>query len=157
MKKVILFSVLFIFAAVGSTALAQQRTDKERKESFERFKAERKAFITKEVGLTEEESQAFLPLCDELQLKKFEAGKELRELRHKIRENAKEGKKITEEEYKKLVELNAAIKIKEAQLEKEYIDKFLQVLSAEKVHRYQRAEQEFARKTVDKRNHREQK
>ncbi|MDL2222475.1 hypothetical protein LJB98_00065 [Bacteroidales bacterium OttesenSCG-928-M11] len=155
MKKVLLFSVLFIFTTLSSNAFAQNDSDNKRKESFEKFKKERRDYIVKEVGLTEDEAETFLPLCDELQIKKFEAGKDLREMRHKIRENSRNGNKTTEAEYEKLVKLNASVKVKEAELEKEYIDKFLTVVSSEKVYRYQRAEQEFARKMVEQRSHKD--
>lgn len=151
-KKRISLLLLFCMALIAPNLFAQN--DAARKERFEKFKAEREAFITKEMDLTKEEAKAFWPLCDELQMKKFEAGKELREESRKMRQARKEGKTITEAEYKKLVQLSVEARLKEAQLDREYIEKFLQVISAEKVYRYQNAEQEFARKSMQER-HRE--
>lgn len=152
MKKII--SIILFCVISANLALFAQRNDEQRKNDFEKFKAEREAFITKEMGLTEDESKAFWPLCNELQEKKFEINKPLRELRRKFRQARMEGKAIAEEDYKKMVELSSEIKIKEAQLEEEYLKKFLKVLSAEKVHKYQHAEHEFAQKFMEQRGRR---
>jgi hypothetical protein len=144
-------SLLVLFCLLFTANLFAQ-DDSRRQERFEKFKAEREAYITKELQLTEDEAKAFWPLCDELQMKKFEASKEVRELMRKERQARRDGKKLSEAEYKKIVQLNADTKLKEAQLDKEYMNKFLEVIPAEKAYRYQRAEQDFARKSSEKRN-----
>lgn len=152
MKKII---SIVVFCLIGAnTVLLAQRNDQQKKEDFEKFKEERVAYITKEMALTEDESKAFWPLSNELQEKKFEVNKPLRELRRKFRQTRTDGKTISEEDYKKMVELSSSVKIKEAQLEEEYLKKFLTVISAEKVHKYQHAEHEFAQKFMEMRDRR---
>lgn len=149
MKKRLLTLLLCLIG--GNALLFAQQHDENRKKSFEKFKAEREAFITKEMGLTEEEAAAFWPLSNELQQKKFELNKEIRGKAHIMRRERRDGKETTENDYKKLVEAMAKLKIEEAKLEQEYLGKFLNVISAEKVFRYQNAEQEFARRTMNNR------
>lgn len=153
MKKTLSLILLFCFTMLSANSFAQDdKQNERRRERFEKFKAEREAFITQAMELTSDEAKAFWPLCDELQMKKFELNKTLRTEMRKWREARKEGKSLSEQECKKLVELSAETKLKEAQLEKEYIAKFLGVIPAEKVLKYQRAEQEFAKKMSENRH-----
>jgi Spy/CpxP family protein refolding chaperone len=154
MKKGLILAVLFCFTSVNFALFAQQN-DEKRKENFEKFKVQRKEYISKAMKLTEDESKLFWPLCDELQVKKFELNKTLREEMHKVRQAKKEGKTTSEADYKKIVELSASVKVKDAQLEEEYVNKFLKILPAEKVLSYQRAEQQFAKEIFDKRRDRD--
>jgi hypothetical protein len=150
MKTKIMMTVLFCLASLNSALLAQPG-DEKRKADFEKFKAEREAFINNAMNLTEEESKTFWPVCNELQAKKFELNKALREEIRKIRQAKREGRAISEADYKKAIELSAAVKVKEAQLDEEYMAKFLKILPGEKVFTYQRAEQQFANEMFGKR------
>lgn len=163
MKKLML--LLFLLAGVSSFLSAQDGDDRKpggnrgpgddkRKIEFEQFKAKRIEFITKELNLTEDEAKVFWPICDELQEKKFEVNKQLRDAIRKFFREEKNGEKHSESDYKKLVDLHVSVKVKEAQLEEQYVEKFAKVISAEKIFRYQHAEQEFARKMLDQREKR---
>ena len=149
MKRGLVFVVLLCFMSMNFALLAQQ--SERRKENFEKLRAERKEFIAKAMNLTEDESKSFWPLCDEFQQKKFELNKPLMEEIGKIRQAKKDKKTVSEADYKKVIALRASIKVKEAQLEEEYMNKFLKVLPAEKVFLYQRTEQQFAGEMVKKR------
>ena len=144
MNKRIIFSLLLSFFVVGAisaqTKKAGEPKDGKIKERFEKFRAQRVSFITGKVNLTEQEAKAFWPLCNELQEKKFELNKPLREKRGASRAAKKE---MSSKDYLEIMNLNADIKIKEAELEKEYLSKFAKVLSPEKIYKYQQAEEEF--------------
>ena len=149
MKKSVLFAIIFCFAGINSGLLAQQQqTSGDRKVRFEKFKAEREAYITETMQLTDDEKKAFFPLCNELQMKKFELNKTLRQEIRKINKARKDHQSVSEAEYKQVIELSAQVKLQEAQLEQEYITKFLQVVPAEKVFLYQKSEQDFGTKMV---------
>ena len=145
MKKGLLLTVILCFVS-ANFALFAQPGDKDGKKKFEKFKAERVEFISKIMELTDDEKTAFWPICDELQMKKFELNKQLRDEMREIHKAKKDKEKITEAKYKKIIELKAQLKLKEAQLEQEYLAKFLKVVSAEKVFLYQSAENQFGRK-----------
>jgi Spy/CpxP family protein refolding chaperone len=141
-KRVLTFLVGLM--SVQFLLLAQTNNDEKRKADFERFKARREAFISKAMDLTDDEAKVFWPLCNELQAKKFELNKALRAEIRKIRQAKKEKKNASESDYKKIIELRASIKVKEAQCEEEYIGKFLKIIPAEKIFLYQDAELRFA-------------
>ena len=146
--------ILLLGIIGGNIVLFAQQDEDKRKADFEKFRAERKAFITKEMGLTDEEAAVFWPLNDELQRKKFNLNKEVRTQMHALRQAKREGKQISEEEYRRLIESSAKAKVKEAELDEIFQKKFLGILPAEKVFKLQNAENEFARKTMDGRERR---
>lgn len=147
MKKKII--VTFLFCLVTANVMFAQAKD-DKKADFEKFKAKRVEAISQAMNLTEKESTAFWPLCDELQMKKFELNKQLREEYKKIRKAKKAKETITDAQYKKVLELSVLTKMKEAELEQEYLNKFLEVISAEKVYLYKKAEQKFAKEKFSK-------
>jgi hypothetical protein len=174
MKKRLLFVCIVCFVSVSVLFAQQEENDKkersgrwrdkverikekskEVKGNFERFKLERTEYISKKMNLTEEEKKIFWPLADELQLKKFELNKSLREEIHKIHKARKENQSISETDYKKIIELSAEIKIKEAQLDQEYLYKFIKVVPAEKIFLYQEAELQYGKIIIGKSGKRE--
>ncbi|MDR0540591.1 MAG: hypothetical protein LBH19_00075 [Dysgonamonadaceae bacterium] len=149
MKKSVLIVLLVCLAGNASGVFAQQRpSDEDRKARFERFKAEREEFISKAMKLTDDEKKAFWPLCNELQLKKFELNKTLRDEMRKINQARRANQAVAEADYKKAIELSSRVKVQEAQLDQEYASKFLQVISAEKVFLYRQSEQNFGERMI---------
>ena len=142
MKKYLFVSLLMFLAAI--TASAQ---DNKRKPHFspEEFQAKQRAYITEKAELTKEEADAFFPLFFELQKKKFELERNARKDFKRQR-----GEKMSEEECRKFVYNMADVKIEIAKLEREYTDKYLQVLSPCKVRRVQFAEGSFQRDLMKK-------
>lgn len=137
-----IFSITFVTVSIlislGATA---QENKKERDFDRKAFETKRNAFITAEVGLTPEEAAEFIPLCEELRRKRFEIGRECRNLSREIRKK----EKPTADEYIKAVDKCLDVSIKEAELDKEYYEKFKQILSPEKLYKYRDAEFKFAR------------
>ncbi|MDD2474507.1 MAG: hypothetical protein PHI32_01205 [Dysgonamonadaceae bacterium] len=112
-------------------------------QDFEKSKQE---FIIKEAGLSKEEAESFFPLNVELQKKKLE-------LHRKHQEDMKQAKEtgdISEEEYKKLIDNNLDIKMKEAELDKHYSDKFNKLMSPQKLFKAQQAERTFLQEELRK-------
>ncbi len=141
--------IVLVFLFSFSLIFAQEDKEK-RREDFEKFKAKRTEYISKEMNLTPEQSKAFWPICNELQQKKFQLNRELRAEMRKVFQKDKSGNKPTEDDYERLILLSADSKIKEAELDKEYMEKFKAVVSAEQIFKYQRAELHFARTFFDK-------
>ena len=137
--------IFFITFVAISVLLSFNATAQEKKElrHFDReaFEARRNAFITAEVGLTPEEAAQFIPLCNELRQKKFEVGRECRKLSKEIRHK----ENPTDADYNKVIDECLDVEIKEAQLEKEYFERFKKILSPEKVYKYRNAEYKFVR------------
>lgn len=140
MNKIFFITFVAISVLFSSKVLAQG--DKQHRHfDKEAFLAKRNAFITAEVGLTPEEAEAFIPLCNELQQKMFDIGRECR----KLTKNLKHKESPTESDYSNVNDECTGVKLKEAALEKEYYEKFKKILSSEKLYKYRRAEYKFAR------------
>ncbi|MDH6344074.1 hypothetical protein M2480_002833 [Parabacteroides sp. PFB2-12] len=135
-------SVLFSFDLSAQQNDQKQRND--RNAMREAFEAKRNAFITAEMGLTPEEAAAFIPLCDELRRKKFEVGHECRMYSRGIEKK----ENPTPEEYTKATDVCTEVAMKEAQLEKEYYERFKKILAPEKLYKYREAEMKFARQLM---------
>ena len=99
---------------------------------------QQKAFFTEKAGLTDDEANAFFPLYNELQQKK-------RDINREIRRNMRlEGNtEASEEQSLKAINAKADANIKIAELEKEYLQKFKEVLPASKILKVQNAEEQF--------------
>ena len=143
MKRYLFASLLFIFAAM--TAGAQNNLKNKPHFSPEEFQAKQKAYITEKAELTAQEAEAFFPLFFELQKKKFELERNARKDFRKQRNG-----QMTEEECRNFVYNMADVRIEIAKLEKEYTEKYLQVLSPCKVRRVQHAESSFQRDLMKK-------
>lgn len=133
MKNIILFICLF---CLGLPAMAQ----KQDKCSKEEFRAKKEAYLKETAGLTDEEAKEFFPLYFQLEdLKK--------DIKGKIWTKARKGKKpgTTEEEYEDIVDDFVNIQIQAAELDKEYLEKFKNVLSSKKIYMVLRAEIKFNR------------
>ena len=130
-------SVLFSFETY-----AQNENRKDGKHfDKEAFKARRNAFLIAEIGLTPEEASSFIPIYDEYQQKMFEAGQECRRLSRDVRHK----EKPVSEDYTKAINACVHVRAKEAELEKEYHEKFSKILTPEKVFKYRIAEHKFAK------------
>ncbi len=141
MKTLLPLLLALLFALATPTASNAQKDAKKRIDR-EAFFARRNAYITAEAGLTADEAAAFIPLENELQRRKFEVGRECRKLARKNR--TQQG--LTDHERRELSNCLTETRLKEAQLEKEYIERFKKILSVEKLSKYQQAEAEFLRK-----------
>ncbi len=99
---------------------------------------QQKEFFTQRAGLTDDEANAFFPLYNELQQKKRELNRELRTaMRPEI------GSQPSEEQSLKAIDAKANVNIRIAELEKEYLQKFKEVLPASKILKVQVAEEQF--------------
>ena len=116
---------------------------KKRSFSREEYKNKQKEFIIKQAKLTTDESEAFFPIFFELQKKKHAINSEA----HK-KVGIKKGEETTEEQYILLVNEYAEAKIRIAELEKEYIAKYLKIIPAKKVLSVQRAEGQFQKEIL---------
>lgn len=139
MKKYLLILIALCCSVTLMTAQSQQK----RHFSHEEYCKKQQEFITKHAKLTPEEAKQFFPLFFELQKNKWEINKEARKRIKKDNEQ-----KLTAEEYNNLINKIADAKIKIAQLEKSYIEKYLKIIPARKILDVQRAEDRFQREMI---------
>lgn len=102
------------------------------------YARQQRDFFTKNAELTQEEADAFFPIYNELQQKKRELSRETRRF---MREAA--GPDASDEQSLKAIDAQAETNLKIAELEKEYLQKFKEVLPATKILKIQNAEEQF--------------
>ncbi len=150
MKKLVVFliAIIALCPAFGQNqprqggqqrwGMQQQAPNRIGQFSAAEYWNQQKAFFIEKAGLTEDEAAAFFPLYNELQQKKRELN---REIRRTMRQEG--GTELSEEQSLKAIDAQAETNIKIAELEKEYLQKFKQVLPASKILKVQNAEEQF--------------
>lgn len=141
-RSVILLLCAFILP-VNFFILSAQ-ISQNRKMNMADYENRKKEYVTKEAGLTKDESDKYFPLSSELTQKKFKLHRAHREKVQRIKDNSN----ISDEEYRKMLEDDVEVKLKEAALDKEYSSKFEKVLSPEKLYKTQQAERDFIQREV---------
>lgn len=138
MKKLILISILSIFAF--TLLQAQERRGGASPEMFEKIKAEKISFFTSKLDLTPAEAQAFWPVYNELEKKRFDIQRQIHDFERIPND---EYAKLTEPEILKMTNNYIDLFEKEANLRKEYHKQFMKILPQKKVLLMYRTENEF--------------
>ncbi len=139
MKRAIITLSLIVITLMATNAQEQQKPKGERRRfSPEQFQAKQREYITKHAKLTPEEADAFFPIFFELQKEKFRIEHEAR-----VKVIKERGQKLTDAQWEELLRNTADARIVIAQMEKEYIAKYLKAVSPKKLIDIQRAEHSF--------------
>jgi len=141
-KKILLcISALLIIFSMQSVASGKSHKHFQNRGGFDRadFIAKRNVFIAQKIALTADEEAAFIPLDNELLHKKFEIGRDCRRIERELRDK----KDKSDAECQKLLKCREEVKEKRDQLDREYLEKFKKILSAEQMLKYQSADREF--------------
>lgn len=142
MKIKILVLISIILGATFS-AWAQGKLSEEKRKEFE---AQKIAYFTQELDLTPEEAAVFWPLYNEMLKKVREQDMKLREITCETRKSAK----LTEEQEKQRVMDLLKYEQKMLDIKKEYYQRLMEVVPAQKVARLDRTERKFHRQLLQK-------
>lgn len=137
--------LLVIAFSIGLVSLNAQKSSEERGFDVAQFKEKQAEFLKQELSLTDAEAKAFIPLVNEFTDKKFELNRAARTEARALRQSGSK----SEADYNKALENYLNTREQEVKLEKEYYQKFKNVLPAEKVFKYQRAEKKFMQRAVE--------
>lgn len=137
MKKLYTTIVLII---VFFTGLNAQERRGGNPEIFEKIKTEKISFFTSKLDLTPAEAQAFWPIYNEFEKKRFEIKQQIHEFERMPEE---EFAKLSDSEIEKLTNNYIGSFEKDALLLKEYNKQFLKILPKKKVLMMYRTENEF--------------
>jgi hypothetical protein len=137
MKKLLLISILSIFTL--TLAIAQEKSGP-KNEMFEKIKAEKISFFTDKLSLTPLEAQAFWPVYNEFEKKRFEIQSQKHEFERMPDDKIAN---LPESEIEKMTSNYIGSFEKEALLLKEYNKQFLKVLPKKKVLMMYRTENQF--------------
>ncbi len=137
MKKVMI--VMIITLLLGVMGLQGQDRSSEQK-----IQAARIALITERLGLTPEQAERFWPLYNEFAQKRKELRQEYNT--EKARLNMATA---TEEEKKALLDLGLRLKERSVQMERDYSDRMLNVITAQQIMSLRKAEDDFRKMILD--------
>ena len=137
----ICLSALLLFSVQSAAQNRGDNNSRNGRGPFDRedFFAKRNAYITEKIELTASEVAVFIPLENNLIQKKFEIGRECNRIERELHNK----KDKSDEECQKLLKCREEVKEKRDKLDKEYLEKFKKILSAEKILKYQKADREF--------------
>ncbi|MCT4602837.1 MAG: hypothetical protein N4A59_08065 [Marinifilum sp.] len=138
MKRIILSISLLI--SICFAANAQHGRGEGRGKMHKEIKAQKISYITQDLELTPEEAQLFWPIYNELENKKDKLRQEARVFFRKIRYGLDS---IPENELVQISDDMIEYRIKDAQLNKEYHEKFKKILPIKKVLQLYHTEKKF--------------
>ncbi len=144
MRSNIIMLLFAFMLSLNFISIQAQNQNQNRRMNIEEFEKRKVEYIRKEAELTNSEADKFFPLNNELTRQKFELRKMHRDRVQKIKDNSD----ISEAEYRKLLDDDVEVKLKEAALDKEFAKKFEGVLTPEKLYKAQQAERDFMLKEV---------
>ncbi|MEQ3662838.1 MAG: sensor of ECF-type sigma factor [Flavobacterium sp.] len=139
MKKIIILSALFLFTTISF--------GQDFKEKREKIKALKVAFITEQLDLTTDEAQKFWPIYNANEEKQFELRhKKMRSIINKFENGGLE--KLSDKEATALIDQIETIEDELHASKKAYIKELKTVISAKKIIKLKKAEDEFNRKLM---------
>jgi len=148
--RITLVMLISFLLAAGISAYSQDPAARPMlsKESREKVKAHRVAFLTDQLSLTSEEAQKFWPVYNEYEAKMEE---HLRDYREELPGTPPPDIEIlSDQEITKLLNEEIDREMQRVKIKKEYYDKFRKVLSDRKVLRLLQAEKEFRKVLIEK-------
>lgn len=139
MKKAIILSVLLLFTVLSF--------GQDYKEKREKIKALKVAFITEQLDLSTDEAQKFWPIYNANEEKQFELRhKKMRSIINKFENGGLE--KLSDKEATSLIDQIETIEDELHNSKKTYIRELKTVISAKKIIKLKKAEDEFNRKLM---------
>jgi hypothetical protein len=97
---------------------------------YDKFKAEKVAYLTDAINLTPKEAEVFWPVYNEFEKKKWELSTERRELDESLKSGIKE---MSNKEYIELSRRIVKLHADDSKLTEEYNEKFIKILPPKKV------------------------
>ncbi len=144
MKNIYTLTVLLFM----TSALYSQ--DDNFQQRLNNIRSQKIAFITQRLSLTTEEAQSFWPVYNELAQEKDKLNKRRKEITFELRNN---WDSFSDKEKENLSDEFVGLKLKEANLEVEYHEKFKKVLDTDKVLKLYQAEVAFKNYLLNKIKH----
>ena len=137
-RRFLYFLSVGIFVCGLSETLSAQS-----QEQIDKFNEERRAYFTKELELTDQESKAFWPLYEDFQNRKMKLVEDERNTWSYAHKNAEN---LSDKEILETLEKGYTLKEQQLDLEREYYEgKFLKALPAKKVLKLGKVEWDFRR------------
>ncbi|MFL5729515.1 MAG: hypothetical protein ACJ75J_08520 [Cytophagaceae bacterium] len=138
MNKIVPTLLILSFLSLSPILSLAQQGPGGKKNRMEQIEKAKKAFIIERLVLTDEQSLKFWPLYDEFSVKRREQMMSIRKLNKENKDQA-----TSEDQIKKNLSLILDKRQAIVSLEKEYLPKFLVIISPRQVDALQKAERDF--------------
>ncbi len=138
MYKII--SLLLIITLSSSLAFTQGHREDMSPEMRTKFETQKISYISQQVDVTPEQAQAFWPLYNEHQKKKDILRDEFKQMYHRLKNDFKN---LSEKEMEQIGDRFADLKVDKAKLDREYHNKFKEILSAKQILKFHMADKRY--------------
>lgn len=119
---------------------------RDRTEWFKEMSRYKAGYLADALKLTDEQKTKFVPVYEEFQNATLALTRDLRKAERELR---RKGKDATDEELSRIAEQESDMKVKQAQLEREYFTKFQTILTPRQLFDMSQAERKFTRQLMD--------
>ncbi|HME45735.1 MAG TPA: hypothetical protein VKF36_21770 [Syntrophorhabdales bacterium] len=140
-RIVIMVALALVLSLSGLPALAQEKPADNMQLVWEKIRADKKLFVSENMGLTESEAKAFWPVYDSYQ-------KDWMKLNDRaiavIKDYADNYNSMTNDKAKKLIDEYVGIQADQQKMRESYLPKFRKVLPEIKVARYYQLENKIS-------------
>lgn len=137
MKKVILLLLSVVLGLLPS--MAQSKDSRQRHPSFKQIVEFKLKFLAQEMELKADQKDQFVELYTEMMNEKKKLFSEIRTLEKKLDEN----NSATDDDYARVSDAISNAKVRDAEIEKRYDDKFSTFLSSRQIFKMKSAEDKF--------------
>ena len=141
MRKSILILCSVLMLSVCAFSVSMQEILQEPQMNIEEFEARMREYVTQAAGLTQVEADKYFPLSRELQRRLLELNRSHREIVEIMQLN--EAGLSDEELFRQLLEKDVEVRQQQTALDLLFNEKFLEVLSPEKLYNARVAERTF--------------
>jgi Spy/CpxP family protein refolding chaperone len=148
MKRVYLILVLVVAMMAGSAVTFAQTKTADKGQWLDQVRQYKRSYFIKELNLTKDQQQKFFALYDEMENQTTRLEEDTRAMERRITQAGD----ASDVEYEKAAEAMFDLKLKQAEIEKGYMEKFSAVLSAKQLFELKVAERQFARDMVRQHN-----
>ena len=142
-RNICLILVIAAMSAISSPSLHDQgKIDRE--QWMNEIQQYKRGYFAKELGLTKEQQDKFFPLYEEMEQQTHRIEEESRIMEKRV----SEAEDATALEYEKATEALYDAKVKEADLEREYMVKFKEILDSKQLFELKAVERKFTREMM---------
>lgn len=147
MKRILYILCSILLLAGGLSAQAQKKPADHHKDMREKVRAEKRAYLMRELSLTAGEVDALMPVLNELDDKRFALWRSTETLGRRVRQG---DKTLTEAELNTSLEQMLDFHVREAELERTYYLRCRSSLPADKLVRLPMVCKDFARRFFER-------
>ncbi len=149
MRRLLQISLLIVSLIATLPAFGATQNSGEREQWMTEMRQYKRNYFTKELDLSRDQQNKFYPLYEEMEDKVGKINDDARDMEKRVSEMSSP----SDLDYEKAAEAMYDAAVRSAQIEREYMDKFQNILSRKQLFRLKSVERQFSREML-KQHHR---